>query len=103
MRGEAVVNDNTKEDACFVGRDRYAEIISNGDDSLGTVLSRTSEEFREIYEKADVVIAKGQANYESLSEENKNIYFLLVVKCQVMAQYLGVKEKSFVCRKQLSR
>ncbi len=103
VRGEAVVNDNTKEDACFVGMDRYAEIISNGDDSLGTVLSRTSEEFREIYEKADVVIAKGQANYESLSEENKNIYFLLVVKCQVMAQYLGVKEKSFVCRKQLSR
>ena len=80
VRGEAVVNDNTKEDACFVGMDRYAEIISNGDDSLGTVLSRTSEEFREIYEKADVVIAKGQANYESLSEENKNIYFLLVVK-----------------------
>lgn len=100
VRGEAVVNDNTMEDAYFTGMDQYAEIISNGDDSLGTVLSRTSTEFLQIYKKADVVIAKGQANYESLSEENKNIYFLLVVKCKVMAETLGVEEKSFVCMKQ---
>ena len=88
------------EDAYFTGMDQYAEIISNGDDSLGTVLSRTSTEFLQIYKKADVVIAKGQANYESLSEESKNIYFLLVAKCKVMAETLGVEEKSFVCMKQ---
>lgn len=100
VRGEAVVNDNTWEDAVFAGMDAYAEIISNGDDSLGTVLARTSPAFQKVYQDADVVIAKGQANYESLSEEQKNIYFLLVVKCGVMAEYLGVKEKSFVCIKQ---
>ncbi len=100
VRGAAVVNDNTWEDAVFTGMDAYAEIISNGDDSLGTVLARTSPAFQKVYQDADVVIAKGQANYESLSEEQKNIYFLLVVKCGVMAECLGVKEKSFVCMKQ---
>ena len=74
-RGAAVVNDSILEDAYQVGIDEYATIISNGDSSLGTVLSRVSEEFLEIYHKVDIVIAKGQANFESLSEEKKNIYF----------------------------
>lgn len=99
VRGEAVVNDNTEEDAYFVGMDEYATIISNGDYSLGTVLSRTSSQFREVYQSADVVIAKGQANYESLSEEDTNIYFLLMAKCKVIAEAIGVKEKSLVCLK----
>ena len=97
VRGEAVVNDNTEEDAYFVGMDEYAAIVSNGDYSLGTIISRTSPEFREIYRNADVVIAKGQANYESLSEEEKNIYFLLMAKCKVIAECIGVKEKDLVC------
>lgn len=99
VRGEAVVNDSTPEDAYFVGMDEYATVISNGDYALGTILSRTSAEFKAVYQKADVVIAKGQANYESLSEEDKNIYFLLMVKCKVIAEYIGVKEKSLVCLK----
>ncbi len=101
VRGEAVVNDNTEEDAYFVGMDEYASIISNGDYSLGTILSRTSPEFQEIYHNADVIIAKGQANYESLSEEEQNIYFLLMVKCSVISSYIGAKEKSFVCLKNI--
>ena len=64
VRGAAVVNDSTQEDAYFVGMDEYATIISNGDDSLGTVISRTSPQFQEIYQHADVVVAKGQSNYE---------------------------------------
>lgn len=101
VRGAAVVNDSTQEDAYFVGMDEYATIISNGDDSLGTVISRTSSQFQEIYQHADVVIAKGQANYESLSEEKQNIYFLLMAKCRVIADYIGVKEKSLICLKNL--
>ena len=101
VRGEAVVNDNTEEDAYSVGIDEYATIISNGDYALGTVLSRVSDEFREIYDKADVVIAKGQANYESLSEEQKSIYFMLMTKCKVISDNIGVKEKSLVCLKKV--
>ena len=103
VRGEAVVNDNTEEDAYSVGIDEYATIISNGDYALGTVLSRVSDEFREIYDKADVVIAKGQANYESLSEEQKNIYFMLMTKCKVIADNIGVKEKALVCLRKKQR
>lgn len=99
VRGTPVVNDSIEEDAYFVGINQYATIISNGDSSLGTVLNRTSDEFQDIYKKADIVIAKGQANFESLSEEDKNIYFLLMVKCAVISQYIGVAQKSLVCMK----
>ena len=61
-----MVNDSILEDAYQVGIDEYATIISNGDSSLGTVLSRVSEEFLEIYHKVDIVIAKGQAHFEKL-------------------------------------
>jgi len=98
VRGKPIVNDSIEADAYFVGIDKYAKIISNGDNSLGTVLSRTSKEFRQIYQESDIVIAKGQANYESLSDEsNHNIYFLLVTKCDVIAKDVGVDLKSFIC------
>lgn len=96
-RGAAVVNDSVEEDAYAVGMDAYATIINNGDCSLGTVLHRTSKEFQEIYQKADIVIAKGQANYECLSEERKNIYFLLMTKCKVIADDIGVSEMKMIC------
>ncbi len=98
-RGEAVVNDSVEEDAYAVGMDTYATIINNGDYSLGTVLHRTSKKFQEIYQKADVVIAKGQANYECLSDEKKNIFFLLMTKCKVIADDIGVSEMKMICTK----
>lgn len=99
VRGKSVVNDSIAEDAYSVGIDEYAEVIDNGDGSLGTVLKRTSPSFKDVYKKADVVIAKGQANYECLSEENKNIYFLLMTKCDVIANDIGVEEKKMICMK----
>ena len=98
-RGTAVVNDSVEEDAYLVGMDEYARIISNGDGSLGTVLTRTSKEFNEIYYSADIIIAKGQANYECLSNENQNIYFLLMTKCDVIAKSIGVPEMKMICMK----
>lgn len=97
VRGKPVVNDSIESDAYEVDIDEYASIISNGDNSLGTILSRTSAKFNQIYQNCDFVIAKGQANFESLSEENKKIYFLLMVKCGVIAKYINVPEKSLVC------
>lgn len=99
VRGKPVVNDSIAEDAYAVEIDEYAEVIDNGDGSLGTVLHRTSSEFKEAYNKADIVIAKGQANYECLSEENKNIYFLLMTKCDVIANDIGAEEKKMICMK----
>ena len=99
VRGEAVVNDNTVEDAYQVGMNKVADVISNGDCSLGTVLERTSKEFQKVFDTADFVIAKGQANYESLSERNKKIYFLLMTKCKVIADDIGVPTHSLICMK----
>jgi uncharacterized protein with ATP-grasp and redox domains len=99
VRGKPVVNDSIAEDAYSVGIDEYADIIDNGDGSLGTVLHRTSPTFKEIFNRADLIIAKGQANYECLSEENKKIYFLLMTKCDVIANDIGVEEKKMICLK----
>lgn len=94
-----VVNDSIEEDAYIVGIDQYAHVISNGDDSVGTVLSRTSNAFNYIYRTADIIISKGQANYESLSEQtDKNIYFLLMAKSDVIAKNIGVAQKSLICK-----
>lgn len=97
VRGDNVVNDNIEEDAYYVKMDEYAHIINNGDDSLGTVLQRTSNDFKYIYNNADIVISKGQANYESLSDEKKNIYYLLMIKCDVISHYTGIPKDSLVC------
>ena len=98
VRGAPVVNDSIAEDAYAVGMDAVATIIDNGDDSLGTVLPRVSAEFRSVYDAADVVIAKGQANYECLSEDrDKDIFFLLMVKCDVIASDVGVPRGSMIC------
>lgn len=100
VRGVPVVNDSVEEDAYAVGIDEYAKIVSNGDDSLGTVLSRTSVDFNRIYQEAEIVISKGQANYESLSEEEgKSIYYLLMTKCGVIAKDIGVAENALICMK----
>lgn len=100
-RGAAVVNDSVEEDAYLVGMDEYASIISNGDCSLGTVLTRTSNDFNKIYYNADIIIAKGQANYECLSNEDQNIYFLLMTKCDVIAKSIGVPEMKMICMKSI--
>lgn len=98
VRGTPVVNDSIEEDAYLVGINEYAQIISNGDSSLGTVLHRTSKAFQDVYNSADIIISKGQANYESLSEEKgKNIYYLLMTKCQVIANDIGVKQNALIC------
>jgi hypothetical protein len=52
----------------------------------GAALPFCSEEFLNEYEKADLVIAKGQGNYEALSDEKKNIFFLLKIKCPIIAR-----------------
>lgn len=98
-RGKAVVNDSIEEDAYLVGIDEYATIISNGDHSLGTVLHRTTQSFQQIYHQADIILAKGQANYECLSNAPKNIYFLLMTKCSVIANDIGVPEMKMLCMK----
>lgn len=98
VRGKAIVNDVTFDDAQMVDMQEVADVIENGDGSLGTVINRVNSEFREEFYKADVVIAKGQGNYESLSEiDRNNIFHLFMAKCEPVSNSLGVKTMSIVC------
>ena len=96
VRGAPVINDATIDDARSVGIDRIAQVISNGDDAPGTILETTSPEFRDIFDRADLVIAKGQGNYEGLCGIDKNIYFILMAKCDHVAAHLGVRKGDLV-------
>ncbi|WP_438445487.1 damage-control phosphatase ARMT1 family protein [Gorillibacterium sp. sgz5001074] len=100
VRGAPIVNDVTLVDARMVGMEEVAAVISNGDGSLGTVLARTSREFQDIYNRADVVIAKGQGNYESLQySEKESLYFLFMAKCETVADPIHIPLMSIVCMK----
>ena len=98
VRGESIVNDVTKEDALMVNMNSAAEVIDNSDGSLGTLIEKTSELFKQIFYSADIIIAKGQGNYESLSTINRSgIFFLFMVKCEPISEVLNVETMSVVC------
>jgi uncharacterized protein with ATP-grasp and redox domains len=90
VRGAAVLNDATLADARFAGLDQVAEVIDNGSDAPGTILSECSAAFRERFESADMIIAKGQGNFETLAGGPGNIFFLLKIKCPVVAAQTGL-------------
>ena len=90
VRERPIINDATRDEAIAVGMDRVARIVSNGSDAPATILSQCSSEMLKLYYSADVIIAKGQGNYESLDEEPGNIFFLLRAKCPLVAELLGV-------------
>lgn len=89
VKGKPVINDATMEDAEFAGLTEIVEVIDNGSDAPGTILQDCSQTFRDRFEDADLVIAKGQGNYETLSDVDKDIFFILKVKCFVIARDIG--------------
>jgi hypothetical protein len=90
VREKPVINDAVRQDAEEAGLNEVAEIISSGVDAPGTVLSLCSEEFRKMFFSAEMIISKGQGNYEGLSGEKGPLFFLLKAKCEVIARELNV-------------
>lgn len=88
VRGNPTINDVTMADAVASGLNKAAKLLSNGSDAPGTLLERVSGEFRREFDSADLVIAKGQGNYESLSDSDRKIFFLTQIKCPVIARDL---------------
>jgi len=99
VRGFPAINDATMRDAVDAGMTELVEVIDNGSDAPGTILADCSEAFLERFQNADLVIAKGQGNYETLSEVDKNIYFLLKAKCPMIAGDIGCQVGSLVMRR----
>lgn len=90
VRGAPILNDATMADARAVGLHEIAKIIDNGSDAPGTLLEDCSEEFKQHFTEADLIVAKGQGNFETLSEQPEQIVFLFKAKCPVIAEHARV-------------
>ena len=90
VRGQAVLNDATLHDAEQIGLTEVASVSGNGTDIAGTCLRKMPESTRNIVESADVIIAKGQGNFETLCYCHKNVYYLFMCKCKMFADKFNV-------------
>lgn len=102
VRGAPVLNDATLVDARLSGLAELCDLSSNGSDAPGTLLEDCSPQFKKLFQEADLIIAKGQGNYESLAGLEKNIFFLLKVKCPAVAESLQCPCGSLVLHHQSS-
>lgn len=91
VREKPILNDSTMEDAIWAGVDKVvSKIITTGDDAPGVLLDGVSEEFLTYYNSADLIISKGQGNFEGLcNEKDKNIFFLFTIKCKLIEETIN--------------
>ena len=103
VRGEPVLNDATMEDALQVGIEACGKVIPNGTNIAGTYIPWISAEARQVMEEADMLISKGQGNFESLHGCGLNIYYLFLCKCQWFMERFGLPQYSgvFINEKEL--
>ncbi len=97
VRSAPAINDIIKEDAEYIGIGKYAEIVETGSTYAGTVIDHSDPDFVEIYKNADIVISKGQGNFETLETEiDKDIFFIFKVKCRIVAGHTRLPVNSLV-------
>lgn len=97
VKGGPVINDAMREDAEAARAQEFGRVIDNGTDAVGTQLENCSQEFLEEWTAADLIISKGQANAESLlGLQDERVFFLYLIKCEVMARFLGFKPLEFI-------
>ena len=99
VKGSPVLNDATIADANESGLGKICEVIENGSDAVGTILEWTSPEFRKIFRDAQLIISKGQGNFETLQCTGKNIFYLFQSKCDVLSQELNLPPGSMLLKK----
>lgn len=92
VRGLPVLNDCTSDDAMQVGLDKLVDVLGNGTAIAGTVLNKISPNAKEVIENADLIISKGQGNFETLNHCGKNIYYLFLCKCEMFANRFNVQK-----------
>lgn len=90
VRGGDVLNDATSDDAHYVGLDSVAEIVSNGEAIAGTIYTMLSDEAKSVLDNSDVILAKGQGNYESLSGQGRHIFYEFLCKCELFTTRFNV-------------
>lgn len=90
VRGKEVLNDATEEDAHYTGLDKVAEIISNGEAIAGTIYDMLPPEGKRALDEADVILAKGQGNYESMSGWGRHAFYAFLCKCDLFTTRFNV-------------
>lgn len=99
-RGNAIINDVTFEEAEEAGFSEVCELISSGVNTPGFVYDRANKASQRLFDNADIIITKGMGNYECLSEvDRQDLFFLLKVKCNVVARSLGKEVGDIICKK----
>ncbi|MDF7823180.1 ARMT1-like domain-containing protein [Pontiellaceae bacterium B12227] len=89
VRGKPILNDITPVEVPMTGIDQLCRVVDNGHDAPGTMVAECSAEFREVFDEADMIISKGQGNFETLQDCGREVFFLMKVKCEVVAMETG--------------
>jgi uncharacterized protein with ATP-grasp and redox domains len=100
VRGKPIINDVTMDDAVQVGLDKVTKVVSSGSDIPGTLPGACDESFRDHYRCADLIISKGQGNFETLADEDRPIFFIFKAKCPVVARHVGCKMGDIILKEQ---
>ena len=90
VRGGEILNDVTLEDAEYTGLSEVCEVVSNGVPLAGTVYELMSAEARQALDEADVILAKGQGNYESLAGRGRHVFYTFLCKCDLFTERFQV-------------
>ena len=96
VRGKAVLNDATMEDAKQIGLTEMVSVLGNGSGIAGTAFAKISEEARKVLKEADVILAKGQGNFESMYGCGLNVYYLFLCKCDWFVKRFGLTKNAGV-------
>ena len=102
VRGKPILNDITPAEVKQIGFDTICRVVDNGSDAPGTILEQCSLEFRKLFDDADMIILKGQGNFETLQGCGREIFFLMKVKCSVTAEETGLPVGSIFFHHQTS-
>ena len=96
VKSKPALNDVMMKDAKFVGMDKVCRVIESGSDNAGTILPKTTKQFKKEYQAADFVISKGQGNLETLIDPRKTIFYLLMMKCPYLGVHYGVEKGAII-------
>jgi hypothetical protein len=91
VKSAPIINDAVMQDAVETGMTKLVKVITTGSNDIGVNWSNTSRELKNVFRNADVILGKGHGNFETCHDRPENLYFLLKVKCDMVADEIGVK------------
>ncbi len=99
VREVPIINDVTLEDVKEAGIPPEIRAVSSGNRTPGVILAKASADFLEFYKKTDIILSKGQGNYEGLSDDaDERVYFLFRAKCPIIARHVGAPEGAMIVK-----